>query len=117
MTELNSDPATKRMRRAVRRFTDEQRQQMVAESYVAGVSVREAAARYDVSANQLSTWRSEFAKKQKNASTSNTVRFASVQVAPPISEGVIEIDVANACIRVRGDVSISMLRDVIGLMR
>jgi transposase len=117
MTELNSDQATKRVRRAVRRFTDEQRAQMVAESYVAGVSVREVAARHDVSANQLSTWRSEFLKNKKPASTSTAARFASVQVAPAINDGVIEIDVASACIRIRGDVLISMVRDVIGLMR
>ena len=116
MAELGSDQVAQRSRRKTRRFTVEQRRQMVAESFEAGVSVREVAARHGVHANQLSTWRTESTKKVV-APTSKALRFAAVRLAPPISDGVIEMDLASSCIRVRGEVSVAMLRDVVGLMR
>jgi transposase-like protein len=117
MTELVSDQVAQRSRRKTRRFTDEQRQQMVAESFVAGVSVREVAARHGVHANQLSSWRAASIKQKTAASTATPIRFAAVRSAPAISDGVIEMDLASSCIRVRGEVSVAMLRDVVGLMR
>jgi transposase-like protein len=117
MTELGSDQAAQRPRRKTRRFTIEQRQQMVAESFAAGASVREVAARHGVHANQLSTWRTESAKKKTSATTAKTMRFAAVRTAPTVSDGVIEMDLTSSCIRVRGEVSAAMLREVLGLMR
>jgi transposase-like protein len=117
MTKLGSDQVAQRPRRKTRRFTVEQRQQMVAESFAAGASVREVAARYGVHANQLSTWRTESGKKKLAASTPKTIRFAAVRTMPTVSDGVIEIDLSSSCIRVRGEVSAAMLREVMGLMR
>lgn len=117
MTELGSDQVAQRSRRKTRRFTVEQRREMVAESFEAGASVREVAARYGVHANQLSTWRSESTKQKTAASTAKTIRFAAVRLAPTVSDGVIEMDLGSSCIRVRGEVSVAMLRDVVGLMR
>jgi transposase-like protein len=59
MTELGSDQVAQRSRRKTRRFTVEQRQQMVAESFAVGASVREVAARYGVHANQFMLWSSD----------------------------------------------------------
>jgi len=117
MTELGSDQVAQRPRRKTRRFTVEQRQQMVAESFAAGASVREVAVRYGVHANQLSTWRTESAKKKTAVAKPKPIRFASVHSVPTVSDGVIEIDLSSSCIRVRGEVSASMLREVVGLMR
>ena len=117
MTELGIDRVAQRTRRKMRRFTVEQRQQMVAESFVAGASVREVAARYGVHANQLSTWRTQSSKKQTVAPTAKPIRFAAVRVASTISDGIIEMDLTSCCIRVRGEVSAAMLREVMGLMR
>lgn len=117
MTELGSDQVAQRSRRKTRRFTVEQRQQMVAESFEVGASVREVAARYGVHANQLSTWRTESGKKKTAASIAKTIRFVAVRRAPAVSDDVIEMDLASSCIRVRGEVSAAMLREVVGLMR
>jgi len=117
MAELVSDQAAQRPRRKTRRFTLDQRQQMVAESFIAGASVREVAARHGVHATQLSSWRAASIKQKTAASNTQPIRFAAVHSAVAVGAGVIEMDLTSSCIRVRGEVSVSMLRDVVGLMR
>jgi hypothetical protein len=45
------------------------------------------------------------------------VKFASVQVTAAPAEGVIEIDLHVGCVRVRGRVDGTMLRDVLAAAR
>lgn len=79
--------------------------------------MREVAARYGVHAYQLSTWRSESATKKTSATTAETIRFAAVRSLPADGDGVIEIDISSSCILARGEVSASMLREVVELIR
>jgi transposase len=114
MTETSKESVSVRPVRRVRKFTAEQRRAIVAESCVAGASVSEVAARYGLRANQLSAWRS---RSKAGGAPSRGGRFAAVRISPPVSDGVIEMDISSGCIRVRGEVSIAMLREAVGLMR
>jgi transposase len=108
-------------RRTVRRFTAEQRAQIVAESEIAGASVREVAQRHGLRPNMLSYWRH---REQESSGTRAAVKrtarpvvLAAVHVRGAgvgVGEaGVIEIDLAGGCIRVRGIVDGAMLREVL----
>ena len=114
MTETSKESVSERPVRRLRKFSAEQRRQIVAESCAAGASVSEVAARYGLRANQLSAWRS-----RSNAGTkaSGASRFAAVAVVGGSLDGVIELDLLKSCIRVRGEVSPAMLREAVGLMR
>ena len=50
-----------RSRSDYRRWSDEQKRQIVAETYVPGTSISIVARRHDVNANQLFQWRKKFA--------------------------------------------------------
>jgi transposase len=99
------------VRRTMRRFTAEQRAQMVAETMVAGASVREVAQRHGVRPNLLSYWRGR--------PGAGAAGFAAVRVSAPaaIADGVIEIDLASGCVRVRGRVDGAPLREVLAEAR
>lgn len=91
-----------------------QRQQIVDASLLAGASINEVAQRYGVRANLLSAWRRRHAEaiavsKRKSRPT----RFAAVRMNAVSSDGMIEIDLANRLVRVRGIVDTEMLREVL----
>ena len=44
-------------------------------------------------------------------------KFAAVRVSPAPTDGVIEIDLAGGCVRVRGIVDAGMLREVLAAAR
>lgn len=105
-------------RRPMRKYTDEQRGQMVSESYAPGASVREVAQRHGVRPNLLSYWRGLQAgtpcKPTNKKSVMRAARLVAVRVEEPLmSEGVIEIDKIGGCIRVRGVIDAAMLREVL----
>lgn len=102
-------------RRPRGKWTAEQREQMVAESRHPGASVSEVAQRHGVRAGLLSAWRRKAASQSKGAPTA--VGFAAVQLRSVPSEGVIEIDLWNHCVRVRGIVDGAMLREVLAAVR
>ena len=103
--------------RAVRgQWTAAQRAAMVAESLVAGATVQSVAARHGIRAALLTSWRRKQRVKPASGVTQSVARFAAVRVAPP-SDGVIEIELANGCVRVRGVVSGAMLREVLAAVR
>lgn len=106
--------AAAKPRRVLRRYTDEQRRTMVAESLVAGTTVRAVAERHGVRPNLLSYWR----RRQGVLSG----QFAAVAVtaeepATSLAPGVIEIDLSSGCLRVRGIVDGTMLREVLAATR
>lgn len=101
------------------KWTAQQRQEIVAATLVTGASVNEVAERYGVRANLISAWRRKHARATKAAGgASKPARFAAVRVIrTSANDGVIEIDLANRCIRVRGIVDARMLREVLAATR
>jgi transposase len=98
--------APAKMRRG--QWTAEQRRRAVADSRVAGASVQEVARRHGVRANLLSAWR-----RQADTMRTRAAKFAAVKVQAVPVEGLIEIDLAAGCVRVRGIVDGAMLRQVL----
>lgn len=106
--------AVAKPRRVVRRYTDEQRRTMVAESLVAGATVRVVAQRHGVRPNLLSYWR-----RQQGALGGGFAAVAVTTKEPvgSLAAGVIEIDLSSGCLRVRGIVAGTMLREVLAAVR
>ena len=95
------------------KWTAQQRRRIVADSRVAGASVQEVARRHGVRANLLSAWR-----RQDEASRARKpVKFAAVKVSAAAVDGSIEIDLVAGCVRVRGIVDGTMLREVLAAAR
>ena len=118
MDEQNEAVAmsTKKVRAVRGRWTAEQRAERVAESWVAGASVQSVAERHGIRAALLSSWRRKARAKSANRSDKSVARFAAVRVEAA-ADGMIEIDLANGCVRIRGVVSGGMLREVMSLVR
>jgi len=102
-------------RRTVRKFTVEQRQQIVAESRQAGATVRAVAQRHQIGASLLSLWRQRDAQARQLRRSG----FAAVRMSAPAlpATGVIEIDLDQRCVRVRGRVDAQMLREALAAAR
>ncbi len=108
--EVDAEAAAPRRRG---KWTAQQRRRIVAESRVAGAAVQEVAQRHGVRANLLSAWR-----RQDNASRARKpVKFAAVKVSAAPVDGLIEIDLVARCVRVRGIVDGTMLREVLAAAR
>ncbi len=90
------------------KWTAQQRRRAVADSRVSGASVQEVARRHGVRANLLSAWRGQAGTVRTKA-----VKFAAVKVQQEPAQGVIEIDLIAGCVRVRGIVDATMLRQVL----
>jgi len=93
-------------------WTLEQKRQIVAESNIAGANLAEVAERHGVRVALVSSWRRYFLRTAP-AST-KSAKFVSVAVP---AEGVIEIDLVDGCVRVRGIVDVQMLREVLAATR
>jgi transposase len=95
------------------RWTAEQRRRIVAASRVANASVHEVARRHGVRPNLLSGWR----RQDQAARAAKPVKFAAVKVSSAPADGSIEIDLVAGCVRVRGIVDGTMLREVLAAAR
>jgi len=106
-------------RRTVRQYTAEQRAQAVADSLVPGSRVHEVAERHGVRPNLLSFWRRQARRMSASQGAARAAGFAAVLVSAPgaARDGVIEIDLEQRCVRVRGLVDAGMLREVMALAR
>jgi transposase len=101
------------VRRRRGKWTMQQRRRIVADSRVAGATVQEVAERHGVRPNLLSAWR-----RQDDASrAAKPVKFAAVKVSAAPADGSIEIDLVAGCVRVRGIVDGTMLREVLAAAR
>jgi transposase-like protein len=96
-------------------WTKDQKRQIVAESQEAGASMAEVAQRHGLRVALLSSWRRQWARSGKGVP--KAAKFAAVHVGMPSVEGVIEIDLAGGCVRVRGIVDAQMLREVLAAAR
>lgn len=104
-------------KRRRRRFSDELKRRMVAESWAPGASVSLVARKYDVNANLLFTWRRRWAPKTSPGPTLDLIPIGIVEGAPraaPVEaktlapakrSGVMEIALPNGA-RVRVDASV-----------
>jgi transposase len=101
------------MRRRRGKWTAQQRRRIVADSRVAGASVQEVAERHGVRANLLSAWR----RQDEASHATKPVKFAAVKVRAAPVDGSIETDLAARCVRVRGIVDGTMLREVLAAAR
>jgi transposase len=95
------------------KWTAQQRRRIVADSRVAGASVQEVAERHGVRANLLSAWR----RQDDALRAAKPVKFAAVKVSAAPVDGSIEIDLVGGCVRVRGIVDGTMLREVLAAAR
>jgi transposase len=101
------------MQRRRGKWTAQQRRRIVADSRVAAASVQQVAERHGVRPNLLSAWR-----RQDDASrATRPVKFAAVKVSAALADGSIEIDLVAGCVRVRGIVNGTMLREVLAAAR
>jgi transposase-like protein len=96
-------------------WTMAQKQQAVAESNLAGANVAEVAKRHGVRPALLSSWRRQLSPKA--GAPKKPAKFAAVRVGAAPVEGMIEIDLAGGCVRVRGIVDAGMLREVLAAAR
>jgi hypothetical protein len=101
------------VRRRRGKWTAQQRRRIVADSRVAGASVQEVAERHGVRANLLSAWR----RQERASRVSKLVKFAAVKLSATPGEGSIEIDLVAGCVRVRGIVDGTMLREALAAAR
>jgi transposase len=108
--ETGAESAARRPRG---KWTEEQRRQAIADSRLAGASVQEVARRHGVRANLLSAWR----RQDRAARATKPVKFAAVKVSAAPVDGLIEIDLTDRCVRVRGIVDGAMLREVLASAR
>jgi len=89
--------------RKYRRYTAQERAQMVAECEAPGVSVSQVARRHDVNANLLFRWRRE---ARETITSSPAVDWLPVTVAPIAAEACVQIDLGNGHrLRLQGAVS------------
>ena len=95
-------------------WTMEQKRQIMAEAAVAGADVAAVVQRHGVRMALLATWRRQSSSAGK--SPAPVTKFAAVRVSTPTA-GVIEIDLDNRCVRVRGLVDGRMLREVLAATR
>ncbi|MEZ5513769.1 MAG: transposase [Steroidobacteraceae bacterium] len=120
--ELAASPVVGKARRAMRKFTAEQRARIVSDSVAPGATVRTVAERHGVRPNLLSYWRAQ-AGVLAVSPPAGAPRFVPVSVAAAATvdrvepAGVIEIDLASGCVRVRGIVDGAMLRAALAASR
>jgi transposase-like protein len=96
-------------------WTLAQKRQIVAELYAAGANAAEVAQRHGVRPALLASWRRQATRMA--TSSKKVAKFAAVRVVTAPSEGMIEIDLASGCVRVRGIVDAGMLREVLAAAR
>ena len=106
-----------------RRWSEEDKARIVAESLKPGVIVAEVARRYGMHRNQLYGWRSAFGvQPAKTGQTCKAQGFVPVTVVPETPEGsvsgaVIEIVIGSVSVRLTGAVDIMALRQVLEVIR
>jgi transposase len=122
-----------------RRWSLEQKREIVAESLGQGVSPTEVARKHAISSGQLYTWRRELLTMQTALITRSTPRFAEVEMVAPLAQrvdddpapavikslpsmsvpsgGVIEVVLpGGAMVRVDAQVDASALRRVLDVL-
>ena len=128
------EPSVSALGRARRRWSDEEKAQVVRASLRAGERVGEVARRYGVSRWQLSAWRG-LARKGKLALASSTgpeaepmamaseperePAFATLEVdaAPEPDRGSVSIEARGVTVRLDGDIGAGRIAEIASVLR
>jgi transposase len=105
-----------------RRWTDEEKARIVAESLDPATTASAVARRYGLHASQLFTWRQQLQRHALRAETSGTPGFMPVLMAedspaPARAVGRMEIALGPAVVRVGADIDAAALRRVLEAVR
>ena len=106
-----------------RRWSEEDKARIVAESLEPGAVVADIARRYGIHRNQLYGWRSAFGvQPAKTGQARAAPGFVPVTVVPetpegPISGAVIEIVIGSVSVRLTGAIDAAALRQVLEVVR
>jgi transposase len=104
-----------------RRWDAETKSRLVAESFEPGCSVSEVARRHDISPSLLFLWRRQAAETTKDAESKARggpafvpmVVSGDAPAAPVVNEAcVVEVELGDVRIRIKGPVDRSVLREV-----
>jgi transposase len=106
-----------------RRWSEEDKARIVAESLEPGVVVADVARRYGIHRNQLYGWRSAFGVQPAKTGHARTAPgFVPITVVPEVPEasisgGAIEITIGSVSVRLTGAVDATALRQVFEVIR
>ena len=100
-----------------RRWSDEDKARIVAESLDPATTASAVARRYGVHVSQLFTWRQQFAAPAREAPEFVPVLLAEDSAAPVTAAGRIEIALGPVVVRVGADVDATALRRVLEVVR
>ena len=105
-----------------RRWTDEDKARIVAESLDPATTSSAVARRYGLHASQLFVWRQQLQRRALTAETSEAPGFVPVLLAedspaPAEAAGRMEIALGPAVVRVGADVDATALRRVLEVVR
>jgi transposase len=103
-----------------RRWTDEEKAAIVAESQAPGAQASEIALRYGLHRNQLYGWRREFGLAVANGMVEAGARaldFVPVVADAGSGAAAIEIEIGSAIVRVRAGVELALLGKVLRLLK
>ena len=130
MVDHSDDPKLKLVRRLEvisagggrRRWSEDVKSRIVAESFAPGAMVTEVARRHDVRAQQVHAWRRD-AREGRLALPFDDQAFVPIlaaPVAPPApcaNSGVLEVEIAGATVRIRGRFEVDALADLFVAVR
>ena len=102
-----------------RRWSDEEKAAIVAESQAPGAQASEIALRYGLHRNQLYGWRREFAAvaNARVAAGTRELDFVPVVADDGFAAAAIEIEIGSAIVRVRAGVELALLGKVLRLLK
>ena len=103
-----------------RRWSDEEKAAIVAESQAPGAQASEIALRYGLHRNQLYGWRRDFGSAVANATVEAGAQ--GPDFVPVVADGgsgaaAIEIEIGSAIVRVRAGVELGLLGKVLRLLK
>lgn len=100
-----------------RRWTDEEKARIVAESFDPATTVSAVARRYGLHASQLFTWQRQLATPMVRELPAFVPVVAEDTLAPAVMAGRMEIALGPAVVRVGADVDAAALRRVLEVVR
>ena len=100
-----------------RRWTDEEKARIVAESFDPATTVSAVARRYGLHASQLFTWQRQLATPMVRELHAFVPVVAEDTLAPAVMAGRMEIALGPAVVRVGADVDAAALRRVLEVVR
>ena len=100
-----------------RRWTDEEKARIVAESLDQATTVSAVARRYGLHASQLFTWQRQLATPMVRELSAFVPVVTEDKLAPAVMTGRMEIALGPAVVRVGADVDAAALRRVLEVVR